>query len=221
MESIKKVILNGLLADIKIAERSFRLNKKINELYNKNLQPPKKSISTIMRDLRYTEMILSLARIYDNLNKTNPIRCLKKLYSIIKESDYQIALDDNKAESILNLPYFGFEHSTGELLRTSSDHNFNKRTTLYFEDLESNEPLHSSIKKMKKIRDKLLAHNEDAQVDSFINYNMFEKLLEHAKNVVSFYFITYCGIRLKSGHNYYLADNTVNWENDFQRFIEE
>ena len=87
--------------------------------------------------------------------------------------------------------------------------------------MEYNEPLYSSITKLKEIRDKLLAHNEDAQVDSFINYNMFEKLLEHAKNVVSFYAITYCNIRLKSGHNYYLADNTVNWENDFQRFIEE
>ena len=65
MESIKNVILKGLLVDIKIAERSFRLNKKINELYNENLQPLKKSIATIMSDLSYTEMVLSLARIYD------------------------------------------------------------------------------------------------------------------------------------------------------------
>jgi len=220
MESIKNVILKGLLVDIKIAERSFRLNKKINELYNENLQPLKKSIATIMSDLSYTEMVLSLARIYDT-PKNYPTRCLKQLYSIIKKSNYQIALNDNKSESILNLPYFGFEHSTIELLRTSSDYDFIKRTTLRFKDLEYNEPLYSSITKLKEIRDKLLAHNEDAQVDSFINYNMFEKLLEHAKNVASFYAITYCGIRLKSGNNYYLADNTVKWENDFQRFIEE
>jgi len=64
-----------------------------------------------MSDLSYTEMVLSLARIYDTPNKKYPTRCLKKLYSIIKESDYQIALNDNKSESILNLPYFGFEPS--------------------------------------------------------------------------------------------------------------
>lgn len=221
MESIKNVILNGLLADIKIAERSFRLSKKINELYNENLQPLKKSIATIMSDLSYTEMVLSLARIYDIPNRGYRTRCLKELYLIIKKSKYQIALNDNKSESILNLSYFGFEPSTVELLRNSSDYDFNKRTTLHFECIEYNEPLYSDIKKMKKIRDKLLAHNEDAQVDSFINYNKFEKLLEHAKNVASFYAITYCGFRLKSGNNYYLADNTVHWENDFQRFIEE
>ena len=221
MESIKNVILNGLLADIKIAEQSFRLNKKINELYNENLQPLKKSIATIMSDLSYTEMVLSLARIYDTPNKKYPTRCLKQLYLIIKESNYQIALNDNKAESILNLPYFGFEPSTVELLRTSSDYDFNKRTTVRFEDIEINEPLFSCITELKDIRDKLLVHNEDAQVNSFIDYNKFEKLLEHAKNVASFYAITYCGFRLKSGNNYYLADNTIHWENDFQRFIEE
>ncbi len=220
MDSIKDIIVEGLLGDLGIAERSFRLNKKIKELGKKDLATAKKGISEILRDLSYTEMVLSLARIYDNPNKRYPTRCLKRLYQVVKDADYQIDLKNHKKDSVLNLQYFGFDSIWIELLENSSDVDFNKRTVGYFETQEVNEPLYSYIDKIKEVRDKLLAHNEDAIVDSLIPYASFESLLDHAKNVVSFYSLTYTGIRLKFGSDYYLADRTRGWEDIYQEFVE-
>ena len=220
MDLIKDIIVKGLLGDLKIAERSFRLNKKIKELGKADLETSKKDISEILRDLSYTEMVLSLARIYDNPNKKYPTRCLKRLYQVVKEADFQIDLKNYRSDSVLNLQYFGFDSIWIELLAKSYDIDFNRRTVGYFETQEVNEPLYSYIGKIKEVRDKLLAHNEDATVDSLIPYASFESLLEHAKNVVSFYSLTYTGIRLKFGSDYYLADSTRNWENMYQEFIE-
>lgn len=220
MDSIKDVIVEGLLGDIGIAERSFRLNKKIKELGKNNLAITKKGISEILRDLSYTEMVLSLARIYDNPNERYPTRCLKRLYQVVKDADYQIDLKNHRSDSVLNLQYFGFDSIWIELLENSSDIDFNKRTVGYFETQEVNEPLYSYIAKIKEVRDKLLAHNEDAIVDSLIPYTSFESLLDHAKNVVSFYSLTYTGIRLKFRSDYYLADSAKSWENVYQEFVE-
>ena len=220
MNSIKDIIVEGLLGDIRIAERSFRLNKKIKELGEENLVVTKKGISRILRNLSYTEMVLSLARIYDNPNRKYPTRCLKRLHHVVKDTNYQIDIKNYKSDSILNLRYFGFDSIWIELLKNSSDIDFNKRVVGYFEAQEANEPLYSYIDKIKEIRDKLLAHNEDTVVNSFIPYTSFESLLDHAKNVISFYSLTYTGIRLKSGSDYYLADNTRDWENIYQKYIE-
>ena len=220
MDLIKDIIVRGLLGDLRIAERSFRLNKKIKELGKEDLAITKKGISEILRDLSYTEMVLSLARIYDNPNRKYSTRCLKRLYQVIKDADYQVDLKNHKSDSVLNLQYFGYDSIWIELLRNSSDIDFNKRTVGYFEAQEANEPLYNYIGKIKEVRDKLLAHNEDAIVDSLISYASFESLLDHAKNVVSFYSLTYTGIRLKFGSGYYLANSAKSWENIYQEFVE-
>lgn len=68
-----------------------------------------------------------------------------------------------------------------------------------------NNPLKNNIWQIKNIRNKLLAYNEEVKLDTLVLYETVENLLEHAKNVVSFYSLTYTGIRLKFGDDFYLA----------------
>lgn len=199
MNEIKNIIYEGLAKDIAIAERCLRLNRKINQLHKNTSEKIKKDISLILYDLSYTEMVLSLSRIFDTPNKRYPTRCLKKLHLITRGEKFQDEIKIYKSESILNLKYFGFRDDYINLLNESSDLEFINRSTRFFESREINEPIVGNILKLKTIRDKLLAHNEAINLDTLIPYELTETLIEYAKNVASFYSITYCGIHLKHG----------------------
>jgi hypothetical protein len=220
MNEIKNIIQEGLTKDIVIAERCLKLNKKISQFHNKTSDKIKKDISLILYDLSYTEMVLSLSRIFDIPDKKYPTRCIKKLHQIARQEILQDEIKKNKAESILNLKYFGFWSDFINLLKDSSDLEFIDRSTGFFESLEINEPIAGNIIKLKTIRDKLLAHNEDIDLDTLIPYKLTENLIEYAKNVVSFYFLTYCGIHLKPGNKYALDHISLKWERIYKNFIE-
>jgi len=220
MDEIQNIIKNGLVKDIAIAERCLKLNRKINRLHANTEDKIKKDISLILYDLSYTEMVLSLSRIFDTPSKKYPTRCLKKLHQIADQVDLTEELNKNKAESILNLQNFGFWPDFIDLLKESSDKQYIIRSTGFFESTEINEPIAGYISKLKTIRDKLLAHNEDVSLDTLIPYELSENLIEYAKNVVSFYYLTYCGVHLKAGNKYSLDHISVKWERDYERFIQ-
>src|SRR6476661_3341549 len=90
METLKKIILNGVLKDVLLAERAYSLNKEININYSTIPKGISVDISNILYDLSYTEMILALCRIYDTPSKKYPTRCLKQIYKVIKEADYNL-----------------------------------------------------------------------------------------------------------------------------------
>lgn len=100
MEVLKKIILNGILKDLLFAERSYYLNKEINTNYSEIPKGINFEISKIMYDLSYTEMVLAICRIYDATNKKYPTRCLKQIYKVIKEADYDLEIP-NKEEVLL------------------------------------------------------------------------------------------------------------------------
>lgn len=221
MEKIKQIILSGLLKDVLISEKSFSLNKEINETYAAIPKGIKASISDILYDLSYTEMVLSLSRLYDNTSKKYPTRCLKQLYSYVKSENYNIDISEFREDALFQLPSFGFNASFIEMFKDSSTTEFNKRTVLYFESLEMNEPLCSYINKLKEIRDKFLAHNEDIQIDTLLPYDNIKHLIKHAQDVIAFFAITYCGIHLKSSEGFYLSHSAKKWQRTYNRFIND
>ncbi len=220
MESITHLIKSGLLKDLHIAERSFLLNKKISESQKDFSTGTKADISKILFDLTYTEMVLSLCRLYDTPNKRYPTRCLKQLYEAIKSDNYQTDLKESKT-IILQECKLIFYPDLIELLESSSTHDFNKRTVTFLDDIKDNEPVSSSMKKLKEIRDKLLAHNEDIPLDTYIPYESVSVLINYAKHVLSFFSIAYSGIRLTVNGFFYLSNSAFDWEIKYNRFLSQ
>src|SRR5688572_19434782 len=100
MEKIKQIILSGLLKDVLISEKSFSLNREINKKYASIPKGIKAGISDILYDLSYTEMVLSLSRLYDNTNNRYPTRCLKQPYNCVKSEKYNIDISEFREEAI-------------------------------------------------------------------------------------------------------------------------
>src|SRR5688572_26044251 len=96
MDTITKLLKTGPLKDLNIAERAFYLNRQINRSQKIIPQGIKSDISTMLYDLTYTEMVLSLSRLYDNPSKKYPTRCIKQLYQIVEQSDFDLESKESK-----------------------------------------------------------------------------------------------------------------------------
>ncbi|WP_424493783.1 hypothetical protein [Salinimicrobium sp. GXAS 041] len=214
---IRSIIYDqGLYQDYLIAERSFKLYREITTSY-KDLDKSKIGMAKILINLTYNDTVLALNRIYQVKGK-DKTRCIDWLYEEIKKSDFNIELGDLKKESLFHFPTFGFYPEEIALYENVSDYTFNKRTYWHFLSLESSPPIDEYKLKLKKIRDKFLAHNEAIELDLSIPHEMVEDLLMHARQVIGFYSLTYGGIHaLKNGGN--ISISTDKWVSVYRKFV--
>lgn len=220
MEKIRNLIIYGLLKEIQISERSLRLNKKISQSYKRINDQNKKDVANILYELSYTEMVLALSRLYDQPDKRYPTRCLKCLYEITTKHNLVEDLSKFRKDSELNLHKFGFHTDYIGLLKSDSNKDYILHSTEFFKAKEINSPIAGHIDKLKTIRDKLFAHNEDIKIDTLVPYQMTHDLIEHAKTVLSFFALTYAGIHLNGGLEFTTDHGSKKWEKVFERFID-
>ncbi len=222
MESITHLIKTGLLKDLNIAEKSFRLNKKIVDSKNDIHSNCKIDIANILYDLTYTEMLLSLCRLYDTPDKKYPTICLKQLYKKIKEINYEVVLKESTTNILQQVQDSEWGYVFKEILINTNESNFNKTAIDFFETIELNEPISTSILKIKEIRDKMLAHNEDVNIANYIPYDSINILLNHSKDILSFFSLAYSGVHLRTASGkFYLSHSAFDWEMKYNNFINE
>jgi hypothetical protein len=219
MTSIETSLLTVLLSDLKIAERSIALNKVINRSFAELTSKIKKDISMILIDLTYTELVMSLARLYDDPSNKYPTKCIKAIYKSIKSNSDKFDITQNRRNVELQFESFGIEGEMKIFFSSCTDRDFLSTSTLYFETLEMNDPITSANNKLKTIRDKVLAHNEDNKIDTLFPYESMDVLLDHAKNVISFYSLLLCGVYLKPNGDFYLSHSSRDWEIKYGHFI--
>ena len=219
MDNITAIITNGLLKDLHIAERTFYLNRKISLLHSTIPEGYKYDISYILYDLSYTEMILGLSRLYDNLNNRYPTRCLKLLY---KEFLVGSNIEKSISEKEISLRELGSLESFPEmrmLLMERTGDEFKNTLIMYLETLEVNGVLAEAIDKLKEIRDKFLAHNEDIRIDTLMPYTNLHSLIVHAKEVLAFFSLYCSGIHLTANGHFILSQSSLAWGSKYEDFI--
>lgn len=222
MENIKKIIKEGILNDLHICERCFRLNKSINDSKKKIPKGVKTDIAGILYNLTYTELVLSLARIYDNPSGKYPTRCLKALYNYLETNVSTLCLQESKDIVLSRMSKMKMHNDLIDCLSQTSESNFNQVAHSYLETIELNDPIYPAVQNIKKIRDKFVAHNEDVTIDTIVPYSDVEQLLIHAKFVVSFFSVAYTGINLITATgNFYLGHSSSNWERVYYKFLEQ
>jgi hypothetical protein len=221
MDTVDKLIKTGLLKDLHIAERSFYLNRQINRSQKIIPQGTKSDISTMLYDLTYTEMVLSLSRLYDNPSNKYPTRCIKQLYQHITDSNFDLEAKDNKIYALKELKHLNDFPEMYSFLLGLENRDFNKNVIMYLETIEVNDPIASAIQKLRQIRDKFLGHNEDIHLDTMIPYKSIEILIGHAKEVIAFFSLYYSGIHLAANGNFYLSHSALRWASIFEDFIDE
>lgn len=198
IEEIKSIILNGISEDLFLAKRALQLSKEISKKHKNIEDPIKQDVSLILYDLTYSEIVLSLGRIYDNFKKKFPTRCLKRLYHLAKESDYVLEID--RLEIQFNFRSFNLPDHFKTLLLEIDDYEFRKGIIGHFQQVEINDPHVIHLNKLKNLRDKKVAHNEDILIefDGLMPYESADHLIKHAEQVCKYFLLAYTGIQ---GHH--------------------
>lgn len=90
---------------------------------------------------------------------------------------------------------------------------------IFYETIVINEPINSNLLILKKIRDKLLGHNEDIKLDTYIPFTSFTVLINHVKDVLSFFALAYSGVNLVRNGKFYLTHSAPDWRRSYKMFL--
>jgi hypothetical protein len=182
-------IIHGLYSDIIFAEANFQVFEKIKLVYDDlgKLDKNTKLLFYYLLDSSKKMTILYLGRIYDNRSSKYDTRCLKELLHLIKEENL----------NTLNHPYYDnawgnfkikYKPIIEELNNNSPDVNANVFLDIVSKYINNDktEKEDTLLSKIKKWRDKKLAHNESYFEDITLTEVDVKFLIEMPKSVLEF-----------------------------------
>jgi AbiU2 len=182
---IEDLVKSGLVADIFGMETSYSLLKAIGTNASVINAPGAGNFGelfgALQKSLR-TEAILAVARLYDPPSRRYPTRCIKGL------PDYLETNADNlpPIRELFNLKQelTRIGMSDDRILLASSDEKaFAKALSQHFKAILNDPQTLETINKLKDIRDKSIAHNEQTTQITGPTWSGLEKLIGHAKDL--------------------------------------
>ena len=161
-DEIAEIINHGLAQDLYKAESSIHLYKRIGK-YSDIINASKINIKQIMVLLqRYAknDAILSLSRIYDTQDRTYKNRCMQRLLKILKKADDSCPEVIEICNTQLQLKHFQMPEMIERYLLERNFKEFSHYLGLFLEQDFIQPEIQDGVKKLKKVRDKVLAHSE-------------------------------------------------------------
>lgn len=190
IEKLHDQQLNGLALDLMQAKNNIFLFKEIKDNWEKIKALPKEDIQWIifLKDTSVQQLIMYLSKLYDSSGerKNKETRCIRDLLKQIKyqEVNKPIIVDFiwsqfcKKHEKALELIQFKPEYGAENLIshiQTFLDTEFNSKTSQEF-----------VLKKLKELRNKNVAHNENTEITSQLLFEESEKLIFLADAILDF-----------------------------------
>ena len=182
--------LNGLALDLMQAKNNIFLFKEIKDNWEKIKELSKEDIQwkIFLKDTSVQQLIMYLSKLYDSSGERNnkETRCIRDLLKQIKyqELNKPIIVDfiwsqfcekhENALELIQFKPEYGAENLISHI-QTFLDTEFNSKTSQEF-----------VLKKLKELRNKNVAHNENTEITSQLLFEESEKLIFLADAILDF-----------------------------------
>lgn len=192
IEKLHDQQLNGLAHDLMHAKNNIFLFREIKNNWEKINELPKEDIQWIifLKDTSVQQSIMYLSKLFDSSgernNKNKETRCIRDLLKQIKyqEVNKPIIVDFiwsqfcKKHENALELIQFKPEYGAENLIsyiQNFLDTEFNYGTSQEF-----------VLKKLKELRNKNVAHNENTEITSQLLFEESEKLIFLADAILDF-----------------------------------
>lgn len=192
IEKLHDQQLNGLAHDLMHAKNNIFLFREIKNNWEKINELPKEDIQWIifLKDTSVQQSIMYLSKLFDSSgernNKNKETRCIRDLLKQIKyqELNKPIIVDfiwsqfcekhENALELIQFKPEYGAENLISHI-QTFLDTEFNSKTSQEF-----------VLKKLKELRNKNVAHNENTGITYQLLFEESEKLIFLADAILDF-----------------------------------
>ena len=187
-KALKDILDNGLVSDLYKAERAIHVNKRIrdNAKYINESKVSSRTLFVYIQTLSFNEAVLALSRIYDNPDKRYPTRCILRVIELLKEKSNEAPIVNQTYQTIKLLKHHSFPDILIEDIESQNYESFAHRFGLVLESDYHDVKLQESLKELRKIRDKVLAHNEviSKQKLKQIEWSSFDHLVEFAQKVI-------------------------------------
>jgi hypothetical protein len=185
-KKIADIILQGLVKDLYKTERAIFINSEISKyahLINKS-KPDIRHLLIIMQNLTFNEAILSLSRIYDKPDKKYPNRCVLRIFEFLEDAIKDATFVNNKDKTLEQLKYLRFTPITQKYLLDDDHGQFAQCLYFDFETEYIQKEFQDKLEKLRIIRDKMLAHNEDEKAIQKFQWEEFDELKSFIKKII-------------------------------------
>ncbi|NHJ87927.1 MAG: hypothetical protein FK734_20860 [Asgard group archaeon] len=187
-KELKDILDKGLVTDLYKAERAIFVNKKIEEnaIYINASESYSRQLFIYIQTLSFNEAVLALSRIYDTPDNRYPTRCLLQVIEILKDKNKEAPIVNQTFQTINLLKHHSFPEILIKDIESQNYGNFARRFGLVIESDYHDVKLQESIRDLRKIRDKVIAHNEAISKNILrqIPWSTFELLVDFAQKVI-------------------------------------
>lgn len=184
-DQIEDLVKHGLVADIFRMETAYFLLKTIGAnaagINTPNAGNFGHLFGTLQRSL-ITEAILAAARLYDPPNQRYPTRCIRGLLDFLENNRNDLP----PIKELYNLKQELRRIGTSETvisLASSDEIAFAGALSQKFKNILDNPQTTETIQKLKNVRDKAIAHNEQVAQITGPTWEGLELLMKHAKDL--------------------------------------
>ncbi len=185
-DQLEDLIKKGLVSDIFEMERSYSLLKTIGTNASNINAPGAGNFGNLFGALQIalqTDAILAAARLYDLPSKKYPTRCIRGLLDFIEKECNSLPPIKEKYNLEKELNRIGMDPKTISLV-TTDESAFALGLVKHFRVILDSSQVISTITKLKNLRDKAVAHNEQAAQIQGPTWQGLNKLIQHAKDLV-------------------------------------
>lgn len=208
-KQLQDLVTHGLIADIFKMERSYMLLKNIGTNAHVINAPGAGNFGELFGSIQValqTDVILAVTRLYDPPDKKYPTRCIRRLLDLMEENKNELP----KIREIYNLKnelhLIGMNKNAISLVDTDESA-FALELVRHFRSILE-DPLTIDIaKKLKNIRDKSIAHNEQCTQIQGPTWQGLERLIQHAKELVGVLGWAYLDTAYMHDGNYILTSD--------------
>lgn len=184
-KQLKDLVSQGLIADIFKMERSYILLKTISTNAQTINTPGAGNFGELFGSIQValqTDVILAVTRLYDPHSKVYPTRCIRRLLDLIEENTNELP----KIREIYNLKnelrLIGMDKNAISLVDTDESA-FAIGLVRHFRSILEQPMTIDTVKKLKNIRDKSIAHNEQCTQIQGPTWRGLERLIQYAKEL--------------------------------------
>jgi len=220
-KSIEDIVENGLVPDIFKMERAFELLRKIGErssdINNYKHGNFGELFGTFQSALK-VESILATARIYDTPSTKYPTRCLKGVLKYLVDNKDNLPNIREPNQLKLHLSYMNSPPKLIEIIEKESK-KFPEEFSLFIDSLLNSPARVNALKKLKKVRDKSIAHNERVKKIVGPTWESLQDLIQISKNVVGALGWAYFSRAYIIDGEYILSDDARRSAKTFNRLL--
>lgn len=224
-DELAQLLQDGVVSDIAKAERAYALLAVVGQ-HAEAINASKRNYGELfgtVQHLAAAETLISVARLYDRPSRKYPTRCLRALLEQLENQADALPPIVDKFNLWRDLARQGMSRAAIDELKRSSDRDITRALVAFLRSRLDNPETAQAVDRIKLVRDKAIAHNEDIKAygASGPTWTSVLALLSVAKDVVGVVGWAYLSIVYMHEGEYQLTSDAKRPSRAMQRLLED